>query len=299
MMRAIVIDGYGGPEVLRLAEVPPPVPAAGETLVRIRAVAVNPADPKWRAGLFAGFAPVPFPHILGYDIAGEVSGGTLRPLGQRVVGMLDPFVKGGYAEQVAVPDAQLAEIPPGLDDALAAAVPTAGLTGLQMVEALEVAAGQRILLTGAVGAVGRFAMHVARERGATVIAAVRAGQRDEAMALGAAAVVMLDSNETADRFDHIIDTVGGPSVARLCRHLRPGGRILTAATTPIDDASLPARPEIFAVRPDGTQLARLLAAVAAGAITVPIAHRLPLAEAAEAHRMIERGGIGGKVILQP
>lgn len=300
-MRAIVMDGYGGPEVLVARDMPAPKAGAGEVLVRVRAVAVNPADGKWRAGMFAEFAPVSFPHILGYDIAGEVIGGDGFAVGERVFGMLDPFRKGGYAEQVAVAAAQLATIPDGMDEATAAAIPTAGLTGLQVVEdVLDVAGGQRILITGASGAVGRSAMHAARGRGAIVIAAVRESQRQAALDLGADEVVAIGgADRSRAHVDHVIDTVGGAEVAALCRALRPGGRIITVATTPIPAEGLPAMPEMIGVRPDGAQTARLAQAVRAGEIAVPIARRLPLDQAAEAQRLVEAGGAGGKIILIP
>ena len=302
-MRAIVIRAYGGPAMLEPAMLPPPVPTAAQTLVRVRAAAVNPADGKWRAGMFAAFAPVPFPHILGYDIAGEVIGGAHWPAGTRVFGMLDPFVKGGYAEQAVIDPGSLAAIPDGMDMAQAAAIPTAGLSGLQMVETLlDVAPGQRILITGAVGAVGRFAVHAAKARGAIVVAAVRADQRDAALAAGADDVVILGSATTTtitDRYDHVIDTVGGAAVAALCRALAPGGRIVTAATTPIPAGGLAAQPEAFAVRPDGAQLARLATIVASGALSVPVARIVPLVDAAAAQVLVERGGQGGKIVLRP
>ncbi|MET0246429.1 MAG: NADP-dependent oxidoreductase [Sphingomonas sp.] len=300
-MRAIVINAYGGPEVLEQVTLAPPIPASGETLVRIHAIAVNPADTKWRAGMFAGFAPVPFPHVLGYDIAGIVIGGDGWAPGTRVFGMLDPITKGGYAEQVTIASALLAEIPASLDYPAAAAIPTAGLTGLQMIEdALDVRSGQRILITGAPGAVGRVALHTAQRRGATVIAAVRSAQRDEALALGAnEAIILEDGAFTGAPFDHVVDTVGGQAVGRLCRHLKGGGRIVTAATTSIPADGLPASPEFFAVRADAAQLARLAAEVTGGAIAMRVAHVMPLANAAEAHRLIEVGRVRGKIILQP
>ena len=299
-MRAFVIYRYGGPEVLEAVDLPSPVPAPGETLVRIRAIAVNPADAKWRAGLFAGFMPVNFPHVLGYDVAGEVIGGTGWPPGTRVFGMLDPISKGGYAEQVAIPAAQLAEVPRQLDFPTAAALPTAALTGLQLVEdALDVHPGQRILITGAVGAVGHAAVHIAKARGAIVVAAVRMTQLDEAFALGADEAILLDAEYLGAPFDHVVDTVGGQAVARLCAHLKPDGRIVTVATAPILVEGLGAQPEFYSVRPDGAQLVRLAALVASGAMTVPIARILPLSEVAEAHVVVERGGAGGKLILQP
>ncbi|AEG51157.1 NADPH:quinone reductase [Sphingobium chlorophenolicum L-1] len=298
-MKAIVINRHGGPEVLEPADLPPPRPQPGEVLVRVAAAAVNPADGKWRAGMFESFAPVGFPHILGYDVAGEVVGGEGFAPGERVFGMLDPFRKGGYAEMVAVAADHLAGVPDGLDLPTAAAIPTAGLTGLQMVErGLDLQAGQRLLLTGAMGAVGRFALFAAKERGVDVIAAVRAAHRDAVRALGADQVIALgDEDWNGAPFDHVIDTVGGAAVGALCRHLRRGGRLLTAATTPIPGDGLPAVPEFFAVIPSGPDAARLAAAVAAGKVAVPIARILPLDQAAEAQRLVEAGGLNGKVIL--
>lgn len=300
-MKAIVINRHGGAEVLEPADLPPPQPDPGEVLVRVMAAAVNPADWKWRAGMFANVVPIDFPHVLGYDVAGEVIGGEGFAPGDRVFGMLDPFGKGGYAEQAAVAADQLALVPDGLDLPTAAAIPTAGLTGLQMVEqGLDLRAGQRLMLTGALGAVGRFALFAAKARGVHVIAAVRAAHREAVRALGADEVIALGEEDwTGQSFDHIIDTVGGEAVGALCRHVRPGGRVLTVATTPIPDVGLPAAIEFFTVLPSGSgaDAARLAAAVVEGRITVPIARILPLDQAAEAHRLMEAGGLNGKVVL--
>lgn len=300
-MKAMVINGYGGPEAIVAAEMPVPRPGAGEVLVRIRAAAVNPADGKWRDGMFASFAPVAFPHVLGYDVAGEVEAGEGFAPGTRVAGMLDPFVKGGYAEYVAGPAANFCAIPDGLAFETAAAIPTAGLTGTQLAEqSLDVQPGQTVLVTGAIGAVGRFAVRAVLGRGGRVVAAVRAAQAAEARALGVADVIALEQPEWAGPpFDGVLDTVGGEAVGQLCRHLAPGGRIITAATTPIPAEGLAAQPEFIAVQPSGSQLAALCEAVAAGEIAVPVAVVLPLSEAAEAQQLTARGGLGGKVVLKP
>lgn len=300
-MKAIVINRHGGPEVLEAVEMALPTLQPGEVLVRVVAAAVNPADYKWRAGLFAAFMPVSFPHVLGYDVAGEVVEGAGFSPGTRVFGMLDPLRKGGYAEYVATSAAFLAPMPDELDFPTAAAIPTAGLTGLQMVErGTDVQPGQTILVTGATGAVGRFALHAAKARGAHVVAAVRAAHCDAARALGADAVVALGEEDwRGEAFDHILDTVGGDAVGRLCRHLKTGGRILTAATNPIPDAELAVSPAFFAVTPDGGDTARLGAMVAAGIVPVPVAQILPLDQAGRAQILVEQGGQGGKIILTP
>lgn len=300
-MRAVVMRRYGGPEVLELVDWPRPEPKPGELLIEVRAAAVNPADGKWRAGMFADLVPITFPHVLGYDVAGVVVAGEGLASGTPVVAMLDHIVKGGYADHVAVPADRVVPLPDAVSMETAAALPTAGLTGLQLVErGIDGREGQRLLLTGAVGAVGRVALHAAKRRGLHVVAAVRAAQGAEALALGADEVIMLDaSSAPADVFDHVIDTVGGSDVARLCRGLRPGGRIVTAATTPIDPTGLAAVPEFYAVKPDTDGLARLIEAVAAGDLTVPVARVMPLVEAGEAQRLTDAGGLGGKVVLIP
>lgn len=304
-MRAIVMDRYGGVDVLRTRELPEPVAGPGQLVVEVAATAVNPADHKWRSGMFASMVPLSMPHVLGYDVAGTVlalgAGTTGFAVGDRVAALLDPVTKGGYAQRVAVAAAAAATLPDALDFLRAAAVPCAGLTGAQLVEeAARPAAGETLLITGATGAVGLVAMLTARRHGVRVVAAVRRRHAAAARAAGASAVLTLGEDEWRDApFDHVIDTVGGDAVARLCRHLKPGGRLVTAATTPIDPAGLPATPQFFAVHPDGARLRKLLEDVAAGHLPVTIARRLPLDRAGEAQQLVEAGGLAGKVVLEP
>jgi NADPH:quinone reductase len=304
-MRVVEFEQFGPPDVLHIADRPMPEVGPGMIRVRVAATAVNPADYKWRQGLFRDMAPVPLPHILGYDIAGTVDalgGGVdgLR-LGDRVFAMLNSITKGGYAEYVVLPAADAAPIPPLMDFATAAALPTAALTGVQLIEDhVRPTASETVLITGAAGNVGRFAVHAALRLGAKVVAAVRATQAEEARALGASDVVILGEQEwTGTPFDHVADTVGGAEVARLCRHLVPGGRIRTVATTPIDPEGLRSEPQFIAVRNDGRRLRQIGETVASGAVRVPVAHRLPLEAAREAHRLLEAGGVPGKIILEP
>jgi NADPH:quinone reductase-like Zn-dependent oxidoreductase len=300
-MKAVLIDAYGGPEKLRIGECEKPVPGEGEILIRVAAVGVNPADGKWRAGMFASMVPLSFPHITGYDVAGTVeAGGDLAP-GTRVVALLPALRQGGYAEWAAAPIEGVAPIPDAMGFATAAAIPTPGLTGAQLIEEqLDVQPGHRVLVTGVTGAVGRFALVAAKARGAIVIAAVRTSQREDACALGADFVLTLGGEDwEGPPFDRIADTVGGTQVAALCRHIAPNGVIRTASTTPIPSEGLPVKPSAFAVHADPDRLAALVAAVAAGKIAVPIVHILPLDEARRAHCLLEAGGLGGKIILLP
>lgn len=300
-MRAVAFSGYGDADVLAILELDRPRPRTGEALVRIHAAAVNPADAKWRAGMFASFAPVEFPHIPGYDIAGKiVSSAHLAP-GTRVVAMLDPFTKGGYADYVAVGEAALALMPDDLSFAAAAAIPTAGLTGLQLAEdAADVRPGDRVLISGATGAVGRVALWAARQRGAEVIAAVREDRAALARALGAGDVWSLPlARGERRKVAHFIDTVGGDVAARLGAHLVPGGRFVTVATTPIPSEGLAAQPIFYAVRPDRTQLERLTTAVATEQVSLPPLEAIGFDGVGAAHRRLEAGGFAGKFILVP
>jgi NADPH2:quinone reductase len=299
-MRVIQFDRYGAPDVLHLAEVDAPNPGAGQIQVQVVAIGVNPADFKWRQGMFRERVPLQLPHVVGYDVAGFVNavgpGVTSFHVRERVVAS----VRSAYAEFAIADEKACASVPDGLDLAIAASLPCAALTGVQMIEdAVRPRKGQAVLITGATGAVGRFAMHAALALGARVVAAVRSTYFDEALELGAHEVISLEGeNSEGLSFDHVADTVGGPAVAALCRQLAQGGSIITVSTTPIDPTGLPATPTFFAYRTDGVRLGRIIEQVAAGDMTMPIALRLPLASAAEAHRLMERGGLRGKIILE-
>ncbi|GAC1589857.1 MAG: NADP-dependent oxidoreductase [Sphingomicrobium sp.] len=302
-MKAIRIHGHGSPEVLRYENAEMPEPGPGEVLIRVAAAGVNPADHKHRDGMFKDFLPYRFPHTLGYDVAGIVAalgaGVEMPPVGARVFALLDPTKAGGYAEFVVTAASGCALIPDGMEFATAAGMPCPALTGTQMVEEyLCPASGDTVLITGATGMVGRFALSAAKAAGACVVAAVRPAYADEARALGADTVIALDGGAwSGTPFDGVIDTVGGAFATTLVAHIRPGARILTAATDPLDADRLTVAPEFIAVHPDGARLERLGANVASGAIEVPIVARLPLADAGRAQSMLETGGLRGKIVL--
>jgi NADPH2:quinone reductase len=300
-MRVMQFDDFGPPEVLHLAEVETPRPGPGQIQIKVAAVGVNPADFKWRQGMFREISPVKLPHVVGYDVAGTVSavgsGAESFRLKERVVAS----VRSGYADFAVAAVTACARLPEGFDFVTAASLPCAALTGVQMIEdGVRPREGQSVLITGATGAVGRFAVHAAVALRAKVVAAVRPAYFEEAMQLGAHEVVSLEVDDGEDRsFDHVADTVGGPAVARHCRYLSPGGSIITVSTTPIDPTGLPATPTFFAYRTEGSRLARILEEVAAGKVEMPIAQRLPMTAAAEAHRLMESGGLRGKIVLLP
>lgn len=300
-MHAVCFDRYGDPEVLALVEVAVPMLGEHEVLVRVAACGVNPADLKWRAGLFEATLPLPLPMIPGYDIAGviEAVGDQVKGFAprQRVVAMLDPLRQGGYAQAVAVPETLLARLPEGLPMEVAAALPTAGLTGVQMIEEfLDVQPGTRVLISGATGAVGRLAMFAALQRGAQVVAAVRHSQVVLARELGACEVVDLDALDwPGEAVDYLADTLGGALCARLIERFTPATDAVTVATNPVPGA----RARFVQVHAAAQRLETLLEAVAAGELVVLVAQCLPLSAAAEAHRLLARGGLGGKIVLLP
>ncbi len=299
-MKAIVLNGYGGVDQLALREVSEPTVGPGEIKVRMAGASINPIDWKLRSGAFRARVPLDLPAILGRDCSGEIvelgAGVTRFRLGDRVAGL----VAHAYAELVVAPASAWARIPDAMELADAGALPLILLTGAQLVEeALRPSRGDRILVTGALGSVGRTAVFVAKTLGATVWAGVRDAQRRRAYHLGADSVVGLSDAEDIDRLpelDGIADTVGGATLLRVIGRLKPGGTIASVVGEP-DGAAQSG----FVVRgafahPDSRRLAELMQAVAGGQLSIPIASKVPLAEAGLAQKRAETGA-GGKVLL--
>src|SRR5579872_259213 len=188
-MKAIVVQQYGGPEVLKFEDYPDPVPGPGEVLVRVAAASVNPIDYKRRAGLTKDFYPMQFPGLIGVDMAGTVvkigAGVEGFSAGDQVFAMVD----NTYAELCAAKATVLAKVPKGLDLVRAAALPLATVTGNQLSSAAGIKAGQTVMVVGAVGSVGRSAVFTAKVSGAVVIAGVLQRQIGEASTVGADQVV--------------------------------------------------------------------------------------------------------------
>jgi NADPH:quinone reductase-like Zn-dependent oxidoreductase len=284
-----------------LAEIPEPKPGTGEIKVKVAAAGLNPIDWKLRSGDYKAFMPVQFPFIPGVDVSGRVvelgSGVTQFKVDDRVLG----FVKRGYAEFVTAPAEAWAPIPKGMSLEDAAVIPLAALTGAQLVEeAANVQREQTVLVTGAVGAVGRAAVFAAKARGARVIAGVRQQQRAEAETLGATAVVALDVDaELANlpMLDAVADTVGGSTLAKVLGKVRNGGVVASTVGPPPADTERGVIGKGRLTHTDSKRLAALAEAVKAGKLRLPIAKRFSLAEAASAQRLAEAGGIS-KVLLK-
>jgi NADPH:quinone reductase-like Zn-dependent oxidoreductase len=256
----------------------------------------------YRAVTLKDMMPLKFPVILGRDIAGEIvglgEGVAGLNLGERVLGM----VNHAYAEYVVCKADDLARIPDTLQSVDAAALPLVVLTGAQLIEnGVRPHSGQTLLITGAMGGVGRTAVHVAKRHAVRVIAGVRTNQQSEAERLGADRVVALDDDKAIDRLkelDAVADTVGQDVIGRLIPHIRKGGILATVVGKPGSAVGHDIRVEEVRVRPDSKRLAQLAQEVAQGAFTIPVGKRLKLSEIRYGHQLAEKGGIG-KVVLTP
>jgi NADPH:quinone reductase-like Zn-dependent oxidoreductase len=301
MMRAAVLMGIGGVDRIEVRDVPEPTTDPGTIKVQVVSTSINPIDWKLREGARRAGLPLELPAILGRDASGEVvevGAGVirLRP-GMPVVGL----VMGGYGERVVAKDEAWAEVPEGLDLIDAAAIPLVALTGSQLVdESLDPRPAATILVTGALGSVGRAAVFAAKRRGVKVWAGVRRSQKDAAEALGVDSVVALDDEADCRRLptlDGIADTLGASITEKLFDRVRPGGVIASVASDPKGAEQRGIAVRHHSAHPDPERLAALLRAVAGGALVIPIAKRLPLAQIREAQELAEHGA-GGKVIVR-
>lgn len=300
-MRAIVLNSFTGPDGLELAEVPDPVPGGGEQLVKVRAASLGPWDRSTTEGAFVAMGGSgEFPQVQGWDFAGETIDG------RRVLGFVtQPWMGvGAFAEQVTVPSALLAPLPEALGFPEGSTLPVCGLTARLLVEAAAVSAGDVVLVSGAAGMVGGFALQLAGGRGAHVVAAVRERDADEARRLGADTVVDTGTGLEAtvrrqwpDGVDACLDTAGLGSRAVVC--VRDGGAFVTSVPTAVPDVARGISPGTVQVQPDADATAELADRAAKGELTLRVAETLPLERFRDAYARLERGGQPGKIVLTP
>lgn len=328
-MKAIRVHEFGGPDVLRDDEVPIPEPGPGEVLVRVRAVGINPPDWYVREGMRNippdKRPPLTLPAILGTDVSGVVE--AVAPdvhgfaVGDEVFGLLRfPGLEGSaYAEYVAAPAAHLARKPSHVDHVHAAGVPMAGLTAWQFLielghdhpspfqaarhRPLALNAGTTVLINGAAGGVGHFALQLAKWKGARVIAVASGGHESFLRELGADEFIDYTKSRPEDvarDVDLVLDAVGGRDSGRLLRTLKHGGALYPVFPGDYDAeeaAKLGATVSATQVRSNGPQLAELGRLLDAGTLRVGIDSTFPLAEARSAHERAGRGHIRGKIVL--
>ena len=290
-MRVIELSEYGGPEVLRLAERPEPEVVPGRVRVRVAASTINPVDQAVRAGVMGEF---PKPLVLGWDLAGTViEEAEGFHAGQRVVGMVPLYAdrQGTYAEVVSADPGWLAPLPDGVDLAVAATIPLNALTASQAIDLLGVHSGQRLLVTGASGAVGGYAVQLAARAGIDVVAVASAGDEDYVAGLGAKEVIGR-ADLDRQRVDAVLDA--GVAGTSLIGAVRDDGVFIAVVPQGVPEPERGIRTDWVQVRPDA---ARLRGLVTAG-LSTRVAGVLPLAEVAEAHRRAAVGGLRGKLVLQ-
>jgi len=304
-MRGIAYDRFGDEQVLQLREDLPEPPVGPDTvLVRVHAAGVNPVDAGIREGHLAGMFPHHFPIVPGWDVAGTVE--RVGPAvvdfspGDEVFGYVrrDDVQWGTCAELVPAPQRCVARKPGSLSFTEAAALPLAGLTAYQaLTEALDVTEGDRVLVHRAAGGVGFFAVQIAAALGAHVIGT--ASPRNHGFLRDAGAAEVLDYNagpisaQLSEPVDAVLDLVGGPALGDAPDQVRDPARIASV----VDPAVIDLGGRYVFVRPEWHDLEELGRMTDAGQLRVVVAKAFPLAEAAEAHRLLAGGHVRGKVVI--
>ncbi|TXS36704.1 NADP-dependent oxidoreductase [Streptomyces sp. OR43] len=307
VMLALHQTALGGPEVLRLTELPRPAPGPGEILVAVHAAGLNPTDVKHRA--MSLFLPPP-PLTLGWDVSGTVVetgfGVTLFRPGDEVFGMLPyPHGAGSHAEYVTGPTRAFATKPAGIDHVHAAALPLAALTAWQaLVETADLRAGQRVLIHAAAGGVGHLAVQIAKERGAHVTGTASAPKHDFLRELGADACIDYRSEDFTDAeepYDVVLDTLGGETATRSVGVLRPGGVLVSLLPGSKDTRAAAEKAQVRAVallvEHDHAGMRAVAELVSRDRLRAHVSGTFPLAEGARAHALGETGRTTGKLVI--
>lgn len=309
-MMAIRFHEYGAPGVLRYEDTERPEPAPGEVLIEVAAASFNPVDAAIRAGYLRQVFAISLPHIPGIDVAGTIA--ALGPdvtrwkAGDRVIGFLSMVRDGAAADFVTASAEILAPAPTTIALTDAAALPAAAQTAWQaLFEHAELRTGQRVLINGAGGGVGGYAVQLAKRAGAFVIATASPRSADAVRTQGADQIVDYTVTSAAEAVREPVDAVlnlvavGESDIAALTGLIRTGGVIVTTATPAAGDPGRDVRAVGMQLRTDADQLANLSKMVDAGELRVEVSAVYPLSEAATAHELSAAGRIRGKVLLTP
>ena len=311
-MRAIVYRDYGDPNVLEMTEVPTPKRTSDEVLIKVHASSVNPIDYRLRSGQLKGLLPGGFPRIPGYDIAGVVEAidnnlDCELKVGDRVMAFLDALRGGALAEYAVCGPDVVAKIPESMSFEDAAAIPLAGTTALQSLrDHGEIQRGQQVLINGASGGVGAFAVQISKSYDCHVDAVASGENRDFCLGLGADH--FYDYEQTSftksdERWNLVFDASGKSGYLDARSVLLDGGRfvstepdlkgmMMTVLTWPLDKSGT-----VMLAKPSAKDLQTLVELYVAGKLKITIDRRFPLLEAAAAHRRVEEGVDRGKVVL--
>ncbi|HEY0534945.1 MAG TPA: NADP-dependent oxidoreductase [Actinoplanes sp.] len=309
-MKAVRFHEYGDPGVLRQEDVERPVPGPGEVLIRVAATSFNGVDGNIRAGFMQGPIPVTLPHTPGLDVSGTVAalgegvGGF--EVGDRVVGFLSMAGDGAAAEYVVAPAEVLAPAPTSIPLIDAAALPAVGLTAWQaLFDHAKLASGQRVLINGAGGAVGGYAVQLAENAGAYVIATAGPRSSEHVKAAGADEVIDHTTTDVAAAVTASVDVVLNlapiepAQLAGLLNLVRAGGVLVNTTVwmpAPSDEQRGVRGIDLF-VRSDAEQLKRLVALIDSGELHVDVAQRVPLAELPSVHAQAAAGALHGKTVI--
>ncbi|MFF7938491.1 NADP-dependent oxidoreductase [Nocardia gamkensis] len=311
-MKTVRFHEYGAPDVLRYEDVDEPVPGAGQVRVRVAATTFNGVDGNIRAGFMQGPMPLTLPHTPGLDVAGTIDalgeGVNGLGIGDQVVGFL-PFVDdGAAAEYVLAPAESLAAAPTSIPLADAAALPLVGLTAWQaLFDHAELKAGQRILISGAGGAVGGYAVQLAKTAGAYVIATGSPRSGEHVKAAGADEVIDHTTSEVTTAVTDPVDIllnlapISPAEFTALAGLVRDGGVVVGTTVwmpAPADEERGVRAIDVF-VRSDAKQLSELVARVDRGELIVDVSERVPLTDLASVHARAAAGTLSGKVIVLP
>jgi NADPH:quinone reductase-like Zn-dependent oxidoreductase len=309
-MKAVRFHEYGDPGVLRYEDVEQPVPGAGEVRIRVAATSFNGVDGNIRGGFMRGPIPVALPHTPGMDVSGTVEAlgdGTRGvEVGDEVVGFLPMAGDGAAAEYVLAPAEILTSAPKSIPLTDAAALPLVGLTAWQaLFDHAELVSGQRVLINGAGGAVGDYAVQLAKNAGAYVIGTATPRRSERVKTAGADEVIDHTTTEVTAAVTEPVDIVlnlapiDPAQLAALVDRIRPGGVLVNTTVwmpAPADEQRGVRGIDLF-VRSDADQLSRLVALIDSGELRVNVAERVPLSELPAVHARANAGTLTGKVII--
>ena len=309
-MKAVRFHKVGGPEVLRIEQIDQPTPAAGQVRLRVAASAFNAAD----NGMRAGFLPIPvkLPHVPGYDVSGTIDaigdGVEGFAIGDPVIGFLPMTDDGGAAEYVVAPADSIVAAPTSVALADAAALPSVALTARQaLFDDGGLEAGQRVLIVGAGGVVGKYAIALAKRAGAYVIATASPRSAESVREAGADEIIDHTQSTVQDAVTDQVDLllnlapIEPDEFTALVGLVRDGGVVAsTTAWMPApDDADRGVRSVVVFVQSDADKLRELVGLVDAGVLTVEVTRRVPLDELPAVHAEAAEGRIAGKVVVVP
>jgi NADPH:quinone reductase-like Zn-dependent oxidoreductase len=311
-MKSVRFHEYGDPGVLRYEDVEQPVPGAGEVRVRVAATSFNSVDGNIRGGFMRGPIPVVLPHTPGIDVAGTIdalgAGVAGIEVGAEVVGFLPMDGNGAAAEYVLAPAEVLTPAPTSIPLPDAAALPVVGLTAWQaLFDHGKLTAGQRVLINGAGGAVGGYAVQLAKNAGAHVIATASPRSHDTVKSAGADEVIDHTTTGVTTAVTEPVDValnlapIDPAELAALAGLVRPGGVVVNTTVwmpAPTDEERGVRGIDLF-VRSDAEQLSRLVAMIDHGELRVDVAQRVPLAELPTIHAQAAAGTLAGKVVVLP